>query len=163
MKQRGHSDIPNAFTIRPAASEDLDVVSSISAAAYIPAYAKLFDWTPKPATEDYLPHICRGNVWILEQADEGPCGVLVVEEEPDHLLVYSVVVKPTCQGRGYARALLTHSDNLARYHSLGEVRLYTNTQMTDNINFYESCGFVKAGTRPHSRPGIVLQDMVKQI
>ena len=56
---------------------------------------------PKPGIEDSRPHIKRGEVWIIEATDE-PIGVIVLEEKSEFLLVYSVAVKPSHQGKGHA-------------------------------------------------------------
>ncbi len=115
---------PQTGTIRRAALSDLQTVRKISADAYIPAYQSTIGAVPKPAFEDYRPRIEQGQVWLLEAAGE-VVGVMVLEENPDHLLVYSIAVRPDCQGRGYSTALLRCADQRARTCETREVRLYT--------------------------------------
>jgi ribosomal protein S18 acetylase RimI-like enzyme len=151
------------IAIRQADLADLDAVQRISAEAYIPAYMPVIGTIPKPATEDYRPKIERGEVWLLE-ADGEPAAVIVLEEAPDHLFVYSIAVRPAQQGRGHARALLQFAEQRASAHRARELRLYTNTKMERNIALYRKCGFVPTGTRPHPRYSEErLVDMVKWI
>lgn len=149
------------FTIRLADPDDADMVQRISAEAYVPAYHAIIGTVPKPAFEDYAPRIERGEVWLLD-ADGKPRGLVVLEAKTDHVLVYSVAVRPGDQGRGYGKALLAFADRRAIALGLREVRLYTNVRMKRNVDLYLSCGFAEVGTRPHpSRPGEVLVDMAK--
>jgi ribosomal protein S18 acetylase RimI-like enzyme len=118
---------------------------------------------PKPAVEDYSPRIARGEVWLLEEHDE-VSGLIVLQEGPDYVLVYSIAVRPAQQGRGHATKLLQFAEQQAFARGVHELRLYTNIKMERNIALYRRCGFVEIGTRPHpSRSGEALVDMVKQV
>jgi len=118
---------------------------------------------PKPAIENYGPRIERDEVWILEIEGE-PTGIAVPEERTDHLLIYSIAVRPEAQRKGYGKALLDFADKHAVELGLREVRLYTNEQMERNLRLYRQHGFVQVGKRPHpSRPGQVLVDMVRKL
>jgi GNAT superfamily N-acetyltransferase len=149
--------------IRRAVPGDVDIVQRVSADAYIPAYMSALGTIPKPATEDYRPRIERGEVWILEIEGE-PTGTVVLEENAEHLLVYSIAVEPDAQQKGYGRALLDFADQWAIDLGLHEVRLYTNERMKRNLTLYRRHGFVEIGRRPHpTRPGQVLVDMVRKL
>jgi ribosomal protein S18 acetylase RimI-like enzyme len=142
---------------------DKEMIQRISADAYIPAYMAALGTIPKPATEDYGPRIEKGEVWVLEVEDE-PTGIAVLEERPDHLLVYSIAVKPDAQRKGYGIALLNFADQQAIGLGLREVRLYTNERMEANLPLYRRHGFVEVSKRPHpSRPGQVLVDMIRRL
>jgi ribosomal protein S18 acetylase RimI-like enzyme len=118
---------------------------------------------PKPAMEDYGPRIKKGQVWILEVEGE-PTGVAVLEECADHLLVYSIAVRPDEQRKGYGTALLDFADQRAIGLGLHEVRLYTNERMEQNLRLYRRHGFVEIAKRAHlSRPGQMPIDMVRQL
>src|ERR1700730_5787794 len=95
--------------VRCAGPSDVGVVQQISADAYIPAYKAVIGAIPKPAFEDYTPRIQRGEVWILE-VDREAVGVAVLEERADHLLVYSIAVRPEKRRKGYGAALLQFAD-----------------------------------------------------
>ena len=142
---------------------DKEMIQRISADAYIPAYMAALGTIPKPATDDYGPRIEKGEVWVLEVEDE-PTGIAVLEERPDHLLVYSIAVKPDAQRKGYGIALLNFADQQAIGLGLREVRLYTNERMEANLPLYRRHGFVEVSKRPHpSRPGQVLVDMIRRL
>ena len=148
---------------RRADPVDKEAIQRISADAYVPAYMAILGTIPKPATEDYGPRIEKGQVWILEVEGE-PTGVAVLEECADHLLVYSIAVKPNAQRKGYGTALLNFADQRAIGLGLREVRLYTNERMEQNLRLYRRHGFVEVAKRAHpSRPGQVLVDMVRRL
>jgi ribosomal protein S18 acetylase RimI-like enzyme len=149
--------------IRRAGPDDGNTVQRMSSDAYTPAYMAVLGTIPKPATEVYGPRIQDGEVWILEIEGE-PTGIAVLEENIDHLLIYSIAVKPDAQGKGYGTALLNFADQRAVELGLHEVRLYTNERMERNLGLYRRHGFVDVGKRPHpSRSGQVLIDMVRRL
>ena len=151
------------LVMRSAAAGDADLVREISAAAFIPAYRGMIPGAPLPATEDYSPRIARGEVHVLERAGAA-LGVLVLEPAADHLLVYSLAVRPSAQGQGLGKALLGFAAQVARAAGVPELRLYTNVRMTRNVALYRAAGFVATGTRPHPRwPGEFLVDMAKRL
>ena len=148
---------------RRADTVDKEVVQLISADAYVPAYMAVLGTIPKPATEDYRTRIEKGEVWILEVKGE-PTGVAVLEETADHLLIYSIAVKPDAQRKGYGGALLEFADQRAIALGLREVWLYPNERMEGNLRLYRRHGFVEISKRPHpSRPGQVLVDMIRRL
>lgn len=148
---------------RAASLDDANVVSGISRRAYVPAYQKTIGAVPKPAWEDYSSRIASGLVWLAE-VKAVPAGVLVVERNPDFLLVYSIAVDPPHQGNGLGAALLKHAEEIAARGGLSELRLYTNSRMAKNLSIYRKAGFREFGQRPHpSRPGELLVDMSKAV
>jgi ribosomal protein S18 acetylase RimI-like enzyme len=141
----------------------LVVVQEISSDAYIAAYVPVLGYIPLPAEEDYGPRIERDEVWLLACGDRD-VGVAVLEERPDHLLVYSIAVRLGEQGRGHGRALLDFADQRAIALGLAVIRLYTNVRMEKNIALYRRHGYAVTGTCPHpSRVGEVLVDMVRAV
>jgi ribosomal protein S18 acetylase RimI-like enzyme len=149
--------------IRRAKRSDTATVQQISAEAYTPAYQAICGFIPKPAVEDYRPRIDRGEVWILE-LDNRDVGVAILEEMPDHLMIYSIAVRPEAQRKGFGSMLLRFAQERATAAGMRELRLYTNTRMEQNISLYKRHGFVEVGVRPHpSRPGDVLVDMTKRL
>jgi ribosomal protein S18 acetylase RimI-like enzyme len=151
------------MNVRRADLSDLGAVQRINAEAYTQAYQTICGFVPKPASEDYRPRIDRGEVWILER-DGQPIGIAVLEDRPDHVLVYSIAVPPDEQRKGYGAVLLHFADKHAATIGRPEIRLYTNQKMERNVALYRRHGFVEVGTRPHpSRPGDVLVDMVRTL
>ncbi len=147
--------------MRLASAPEAGLVREISADAYVPAYRSVIGVVPRPAHEDYSQRIADGQVWLHEIGSDS-AGLIVLEPKPDHLLVYSVAVRPAHQRRGLGRDLLIFAQTEAARIGLPELRLYTNVRMVANIRFYEACGFRPLGTRPHpSRQGERLLDMAK--
>jgi len=147
--------------VRVARLSDAAAVREISAEAYIPVYQTVIGAVPRPAHEDYVARIERGEVWMLE-ADDASAGVVVLEPKAGHLMVYSIAVHPRDQGRGYGKLLLAFAEQHAATLGLPEVRLYTNVRMERNLAFYRRCGYAETGMRPHpSRLGEVVVDMMK--
>ena len=146
--------------LRLADESDLGAVVALTEAAYRP-YTALFGAPPIPVTEDYRPRIAAGEVWLLENAGL-LAGLIVLEEEADHLMVFSVAVAPEFQGKGLGRTLLRFADDQAGKAGYAEIRLYTNARMERNIALYKAFGYREVGRRPNPvRPGWTLVDMAK--
>jgi ribosomal protein S18 acetylase RimI-like enzyme len=156
------TDDRNDVLIRLARAADLDTVVRLTNKAYA-VYQDVLDRPPIPVTEDYVPHIAKGNVWLLE-TEERPAGLIVVEHKPDHLLIFSVAVVDSFQGRGFGSRLMRWAETLARREGLALLRLYTNGKMTRNISIYEGMGYREIGRRTNpSRPGWSVVDMEKRL
>jgi ribosomal protein S18 acetylase RimI-like enzyme len=149
--------------IRRALPDEAEAVRKLSAEAYLPVYLPLYGRPPMPAQEDYAPRIARGEVWVAE-IDAELAAVLVLEQLPDHLLVYSIAVRPAFQGRCLAATLLDFADRHAREAGFTEVRLYTNEKMLRNQAIYQRAGYREIGRRPHPNlSGLMLVDMAKRL
>jgi ribosomal protein S18 acetylase RimI-like enzyme len=148
--------------IRLAGPADLDAIIALTEAAYEP-YTRLFGGPPLPVTEDYGPHVEHGGVWLLEV--EGVlAGLIVLETEADHMLIFSVAVAPRFQGRGFGIKLLEWAEEQARKAGFDELRLFTNSRMERNIALYKSFGCHETGRRPNlKREGWILVDMAKKL
>jgi len=149
-------------SLRLAGSGDLDAVIALTQVSYEP-YTELFGAPPIPVTEDYVPRIAAGEVWLLESSGQ-LAGLIVLENNADHTMVFSVAIKPDFQGRGLGRKLLRFADERAANAGHKEVRLYTNARMDRNIALYETCGYRETGRRPNpQRPGWTVVDMAKRL
>jgi GNAT superfamily N-acetyltransferase len=71
----------------------------------------------------------------------------VLIERPGHLLVENVAVDPSRQGGGIGRFLMAFAETYARERGLGELRLYTNEAMHENLRFYPRLGYREDGRR----------------
>ena len=91
-------------------------------------------------TADYGRISRSGHAWVAEQAG-GIVGILVLEPAEDHLLLENVAVTPRAQGLGVGGRLLRLAEEQARAHGVGEVRLYTNEAMTENLGYYPRHGY----------------------
>jgi uncharacterized protein len=125
--------------VRRAAGGDLAAVQQVVQEAY-GKYVERIGRRPVPMDSDYEALVAQERVWV---ADDGGqvVGILVLEEEVDHLLVENLAVAPSAQGRGIGRRLLDHADDQARSAGLTEVRLFTHEAMTENIAYYPRRGF----------------------
>ena len=129
--------------IVPATPGDAPAVTECVRAAYA-GYVARIGREPAPMTADYAALIGAGEVW-LARADDEVAGVLVLRPQPPALLVENVAVAPGHQGRGLGRALMAFAEDHARAEGLGEVVLYTNERMTENLRFYPALGYVETG------------------
>ena len=62
---------------------------------------------------------------------------------PDHLLLENIAVLPSAQRRGVGARLLALAEDEARARGLGEIRLYTNEAMTENLAYYPRHGYAE--------------------
>ena len=106
-------------------------------------YVERIGRRPAPMDDDYDAKVHSGEVFV---ADDGAVvGLIVLVEQPDHLLVENVAVDPVRQGAGIGRALLAYAEEHALARGLGELRLYTNEAMTENLSFYPRLGYREVG------------------
>jgi GNAT superfamily N-acetyltransferase len=138
---RPASKIGGAPRIVPAAAGDARAVAACVRAAYA-HYVERIGREPAPMTADYDALIAAGEVWVI-RAGAGVAGVLVLRQQPPALIVDNVAVSPGHQGRGLGRALMEFAEGHARTQGLGEVVLYTNERMTENMRFYPALGFTE--------------------
>lgn len=128
-------------TTRKARPDDAGAVTGVVHAAYVHYVARIGQ-QPAPMSADYASLIDAGTVWVAERAGE-IVGVLVLQSEPDHVLVENVAVSPDAQGAGIGTRLLGLAHREAVAAGLGEIRLYTNEAMTENLAYYPRRGFVE--------------------
>jgi ribosomal protein S18 acetylase RimI-like enzyme len=70
-------------------------------------------------------------------------GFAILIAQPGYLLLDNIAVRPDAQGRGIGTRLLDLAEGHARSLHLGEVRLYTNEAMTENLTYYPRHGYVE--------------------
>ena len=128
-------------TVRPASAADVGELESIARAAYLP-YLPRIGRAPAPVTADYAGAVARGEVW-LASTPELAVGLIVLIAMPDYLLLENVAVLPAMQGHGIGTGLLAFADGRARELGLGEIRLYTNAAMSENLALYPRRGYVE--------------------
>ena len=86
------------LSARRAVGSELALVQEVTEAAYA-EYGAVLDAPPLPVTEAYGPRIAAGEVWLVFRDGE-MMGLMVLETEPDHLMVFSLAVLPVAQGMG---------------------------------------------------------------
>jgi ribosomal protein S18 acetylase RimI-like enzyme len=83
----------------------------------------------------------------VAEVDGAIAGVIVLVSGDDHLLVENVAVAPGMQGRGLGGELMRFAERRATELGVGELRLYTNELMTENLALYPALGYVETGRR----------------
>jgi ribosomal protein S18 acetylase RimI-like enzyme len=132
--------------IRRARQEDAQAVALITDSAYA-KYVPLLGRKPQPMTADHQKMISENAVWLLFREDY-PVGVLVLVNEPDCLLIYSVAIRPELQKHGLGRRLLDWAEQEARRLGRQHIRLYTNALMAANIALYRRLGYIETHREP---------------
>ena len=129
--------------IRPAIEADAEAVAAIAQAAF-EHYIPRIGVPPIPMLLDYPAAIRSGKVWV---AINGAvvAGFVVLEDEPDALLLDVLAVSPAVQGRGIGSLLLAFVETEARTRGYTAISLYTNEAMTENLTYYPRHGYVETG------------------
>jgi N-acetylglutamate synthase-like GNAT family acetyltransferase len=130
-------------SMRRAKASDLAAIRKLIADAYT-KYIERIGRLPAPMTADYAAALEHSRVWVLLDGDS-VVGTLVTEDHGDHLLLETVAVASNAQGKGYGRLLLDRAERDAVELGRGEVRLYTNEAMTENLTFYPRHGYYETG------------------
>ncbi len=130
-----------SFEIRKAEAVAGSTILALVQDAY-GKYIERIGRPPLPMADNYDALIGDGVVWVLVR-DGKILGVLVLRDNEDHLLLENVAVSPAFQGEGLGRQLLDYTETEARDRGYGEVRLYTNEAMTENIALYKKWGYTE--------------------
>ena len=126
---------------RPAVAADVPDLAAITRAAY-QHYVPRMGREPAPMSADYAAAVRDGQAWVATR-DGRVVGHVVLVPEPDHLLLQNLAVSPAAQGQGVGTILLTLAEDEARRRGLGEIRLYTNEAMTENLAYYPRRGYTE--------------------
>ena len=127
------------FELRLAVPADVSEVAALVDRAYT-GYIVRIGRKPGPMLDDYAALIAGGLVHVLCR-DGRICGVLVLIEKDDHLLLDNAAVAPEAQGLGLGRRLVEAAEEVARNLGYATVRLYTHETMVENVALYEHLGF----------------------
>jgi ribosomal protein S18 acetylase RimI-like enzyme len=125
--------------IRPAVPAEAKAVDALVQRAY-GHYVDRIGRRPGPMDVDYEQKVAQGRVSVTDAAGE-IVGLIVLIQEPDHLLVENVAVAPERQGEGIGRTLLAFAEDAAREAGTPTLRLYTHAAMTENLAFYPTLGY----------------------
>ena len=122
-----------------ARAGDSDAMRRLARTTYA-VYVARIGREPAPMTSDYEAVAASGDA-LLVWRGEDLVGMLVTRLEENALLIENIAVSPDAQGSGLGSALLFEAERIARSKGRGEVRLYTNEAMTENLAFYLRRGF----------------------
>lgn len=127
--------------IRLAQAADVAAMERVVREAYSHYLARM-DRPPGPMLDDYAAHVREGHAWVLER-EGAVLGVLVLLPEADHLLLDNIAVSPAHHGQGLGRILLGFAEAEALRQGHGELRLYTNAAMHENVAMYAHLGWIE--------------------
>ena len=134
--QQKHS-LDERLHIRKAGADDAEVLTSIMATDFgdlDEAQHYITSFLPRPDQPFYLATL-----------DQEPIGCLRLDETADSVGIYGFVVRPEYRGRGYGRQLLESVIRTIQAKSQRPITLEVETNNTNAIGLYQSCGFeVKA-------------------
>lgn len=130
-----------AVTVRRASLADVPALYLVVHEAYL-LYVPRIGRMPAPMTADYTAAVRSGQAWVAE-ADGEVAGLIVLIAHQGYLLIENIAVLPSAQRRGIGARLLTLAEDEARARGLGEIRLYTNEGMTENLAYYPRRGYVE--------------------
>jgi len=124
--------------LRRASHLDIEALTALQRAAYAPNRVAL-GVEPLPLLIDYDGILARYEVWLAE--GEGLEGALILEPQPDHLLVWSLATAPATQGKGQGTRLLAAAEARARQLGLKTLRLYTGEKLARQVGWYRRHGY----------------------
>ena len=127
------------LSLRRAVAAEAEAVRQIVRVAFV-KYVPRIGREPWPMTVGYDDPIARGHCWVAE-LDQRIAGMLVIVPEDGYLHLETIAVAPEAQGRGVGGRLLGFAEEQASAAGLGEVRLYTNEAMSENLDFYRRHGY----------------------
>jgi RimJ/RimL family protein N-acetyltransferase len=129
----------DGLSLRRADTGDLPPLLDLQRAAYEPNRAVL-GVEPLPLRADYGAILRSDEVWLAE-VDGGLQGALILQPQPDHLLIWSVATLPAAQNQGLGRRLLAAAEARARRLGLRTLRLYTGEKLTGHVRWYHRRGY----------------------
>jgi GNAT superfamily N-acetyltransferase len=131
---------PKDFVLRLADASDAAAVTALVRAAYS-KWVPVLGREPLPMRADYERNIQDHRIEVLIRDGE-LAAVLETIDQPDHVWIENIAVRPEFQGKGLGRRLLAHAEGLAINRGLSNVRLLTNGAFESNIALYGRVGYV---------------------
>lgn len=126
--------------LRRAGPGDLEAVQRVQSEAYA-VNRRILGVEPQPLKADYRQVLQNDIVWIAE-IGSAIVAVLILAQQPDCLLIWSIATAPASQGSGLGRRLLEHAEAEARRLGYRQIRLYTGEKLRSNIAWYARHGYV---------------------
>ena len=139
--------------IRKANKSDSAWLSDCTRAAYA-VYIPVLGREPLPMAIDYRIAIDEYEIWIAESRKER-VGLLMLENQTDHMVIYSVAVLPAHARHGVGRELLNHAEEVTKLHGHPFIRLYTNERMERNIAIYRKLGYVDSHVEQYNGSNVI--------
>lgn len=147
------------FNIRIASSDDVQVIETITKAAYSKWISRI-GREPLPMQINYSIAISKHRFDLLE-FDGDVIGFIETITGDGYMLIENIAVSPDHQRKGVGRLLLNHAEDVASMSGLAELRLYTNERFEGNVALYQSVGYHVCNRTPIE--GGIKVDMVKTL
>ena len=137
--------------LRRARADEAEKVAAFQRVAYA-KNNEILGVPSVPILADYAQVLADYEVWVADDGD-GYAGVLILELQPDDLLIWSIATAASARQRGLGKQMLAASEERARAHGRTRMTLYTGEPLKGNIAWYQRHGYVIQGTevRPERR------------
>lgn len=145
--------------VRRATTADLDRLIALQRSAYA-RNRPLLGVEPLPLLADYVEIFGTMEIWLAEKDDQ-ITGALILQQHPDHLLIWSIATDPALAGNGIGRELLARADDRARELGLDTLRLYTGSKLSHLVAWYGRNGYIVE--RVQELPDRSLTHMLKRL
>ena len=130
------------FRFQEANASDLDIIVSIMATDLDEGESieGLEQWVGK-ALQDPNRHFYLGRFGGDSVSCGEPIGCLRLDEMDKEIGIYAFIVRPDYRGRGYGRQMLEEAIRTIQSRSSKGIMLDVDTNNTNAIGLYRSCGF----------------------
>jgi ribosomal protein S18 acetylase RimI-like enzyme len=128
--------------MRLASKKDIPNIEQLIVDTYTKYVSRMNGVTPGPMRDNYHEVLENHGIYLLDD-DNGLAALLVLIDEPDHLLLDNIAVRPDLHGYGIGKDLFQFADEHAKYRGFRELRLYTAEAMWENIALYEKTGWIE--------------------
>ncbi|GLY95066.1 GNAT family N-acetyltransferase [Actinoplanes sp. NBRC 103695] len=125
--------------VREAEAGDAEAVLGVVRGAFA-KYVPRIGREPWPMGVDYGVPIGLGFCRVAEDGGR-IVGVVVLEPADGYLHLDVIAVAAGAQGRGVGGLLMERAEREAVAGGYGEIRLFTNEAMTENLGYYERRGY----------------------
>ncbi len=139
--------------LRRARADEAEKVAAFQRVAYA-KNNEILGVPSVPLLADYAQVLADYEVWVADDNDSY-AGVLILELEPDGLLIWSIATAANARQRGLGRQMLAASEERARAHGRARMTLYTGEPLKANIAWYQRHGYVIQGTEVRPERSIV--------
>jgi GNAT superfamily N-acetyltransferase len=128
-----------SLQMRQAVLSDAPAIRTLTHLAYA-KWVPVIGREPVPMTVDYVKVVQEHRIDLV-YLDDALVALIETVPKADHLLIESVAVLPSFQGRGLGRQLMAHAERICAALGLGEIRLYANKLFVENLQLYLRLGY----------------------
>ena len=133
------------IVIRHAVAEDVAALTDCVCQAFI-HYIPRIGKQPGPMLDDYRVLVEQGSVRVAVQGSN-TLGVLVLLETEEGFCIETIAVRPSAQGLGIGRKLMTFAELQAKQSGYASLYLSTHRLMSESQAVYVHLGYVEFDRR----------------